>query len=421
MIYDFRFTILDFRNSKRKRRNFKFNFEIKSVLLILILVFISSPGFSQKVDLFGYFESQVMGAEIKNKFYQLYSNKLRLDLQSKLSEKITFGANFDYITYHGKTTWNILDFMTTEIVESIPVGMKSFYIIPFSNRNFLDNAYVKVAFKHFDLTAGKQQISLGTGYVWNPIDVFNIKDVLDPTYEQPGHNAIRIDAPIGTSYNFMALYSPEETWQNSAKLIKFKGRIAHFDYSLVAIEKLWRFHDYTQFDLLQMNFSELPEKRQLLGMSTAGELLGVGLWAEYGYNKMGQSKDFYELVVGGDYTFDFQTYIMLEYYRNTLGKTDYKNYNLNDWMRLFATEQKAISRDQVYSFIQHPITDFIQLGLSSIYSISDNSLALVPTFNYSFSQNMEIMAYLNFNFGEDGTAYSRLQGNGGLLRARIYF
>ncbi len=170
-----------------------------------------------------------------------------------------------------------------------------------------------------------------------------------------------------------------------------------------------------------MNFTELPEKRQLIGANTVGELLGLGIWAEYGYNKMEVSKDFYELVIGGDYTFDFQTYIMIEYYRNTLGKTDYKQYTLNDWMRLFATEQKAISRDQVYSFVQHPITDFVNLGLSSIYSITDKSVAIIPSLNYSFSQNMEIMAYLNFNFGKDGTAYSKLQGHGGLLRARVYF
>ncbi len=431
MIYDFRsrqkadsppgeFTILDSKISKCQQC-FRLKFQFQIMLLIAIFIFISSSAFSQKVELFGYFESQVMGADIKNEFYQLYSNKLRMDLKSRLSDKITFGANFDYISYHGKTTWNILDFLSSDITFTVPPGMESFYIIPFSNRNFLDNVYVKVAFKHFDMTVGKQQISLGTGYVWNPTDVFNIKDVLDPTYEQPGHNAMRLDIPIGTRYNFMALYSPEDTWQNSAKLLQFKGRIAHFDYSLIAIEKIWRFHNYTKFDLVKMNFAELPEKRQLVGASTAGELLGLGFWAEYGYNKMEKSKDFYELVVGSDYTFDFQTYIMIEYYRNTLGKTDYKNYDLNDWMRLFAMEQKAISRDQVYSFIQHPITDFIQLGLSSIYSISDNSLAIVPTLNYSFSQNMEILAYLNFNFGKDGTAYSKLQGNGGLVRARIYW
>jgi coproporphyrinogen III oxidase-like Fe-S oxidoreductase len=122
-----------------------------------------------------------------------------------------------------------------------------------------------------------------------------------------------------------------------------------------------------------------------------------------------------------DYTFDFQTYFMIEYYRNTLGKTNYKQYELNDWMRQFTAEQKTISRDQLYTFIQHPVTDFIDLGASSIFSISDKSLAVVPTLNYSFSENMDIMAYLNFNFGREGTVYSKISGNGGLLRARVYF
>jgi len=393
------------------------------------LIFISfclGPLYAQdqeqdKVELFGYFESQIMGAEVKDEFYLLYSNKLRVDLKSSLSDKITFAANFDYITYHGKTTWNILDFLAPNVVSEVPGGMEEFYVLPFSDRHFLDNAYIKISFKHFDLTVGKQQISLGTGYAWNPTDVFNIKDLLDPTYEQPGHNAMRLDVPLGSSYTLTALFSPEDTLGNSAKLIQIKGRISHFDYYLTAIEKPWRFHDYTQLDYENMNFLELPEKRQLLGASTAGELLGLGVWAEYAYNWMEFSKDFYELVIGTDYTFDFQTYMMIEYYRNTLGKTEYEQYDLNDWMRLMAMEQKAISRDQVYVFIQHPAADLLNVGLSTIYSISDGSIALVPTLNYSLSDNVDIFAYLNLNFGKEGKLFSKSMGNGGLIRARVYF
>ena len=159
----------------------------------------------------------------------------------------------------------------------------------------------------------------------------------------------------------------------------------------------------------------------MIGVSTEGELLGLGVWAEYGYNRMEISNDFYELVMGMNYTFDFQTFIMMEFYRNSMGKTDYNEYNLNDWMRSLASEQKAISRDQVYGLIQHPVGDFLNLGLSTIYSISDKSYAIIPTANYSLSDNVDLMAYLNFNFGKEGKVFSKLQGNGGLLRARIYF
>ncbi len=392
---------------------------------LAVLVFLSlslSPLIGQdSVELFGYFESQAMGADIKNEFLLLYSNKLRMDLKSSLSEKVTFAANFDYITFHGKTEWNILDFLPSEVISEVPAGMESFYVLPFSDRHFLDNAYIKLSFKSFDLTVGKQQISLGTGYVWNPTDVFNIKELFDPTYEQPGHNALRLDVPLGSMYTLTTLFSPEDTWKNSAKLIQLKGRISHFDYSLIAIEKVWRFHDYTRFDNENMNFLELPGKRQLLGASTAGELLGLGVWAEYAYNWMENSEDFYELVVGTDYTFNFQTYMMIEYYRNTLGKTDYEQYNLNDWMRMIALEQKAISRDQIYVFIQHPATDLLSVGISTIYSISDNSFALVPTLSYSLSDNVEVFAYLNINFGKEGKAFAKNLGNGGLIRVRVYF
>jgi len=392
------------------------------ILLLLVLVTsVTCMHAQEPVELFGYFESQMMGARLKKDFYQLYTNKLRMDLLSRLTGRITFRANFDYITYHGKQTWNILDFLVSDITEEIPEDMAPFYIFPFQNRNFLDNAYIKIALENLDITIGKQQISLGSGYVWNPTDLFNIKDVLDPTYEQPGHNALRLDIPIGNRYTFTTLYSPDDVWKNSSKLIQLKGGISHMDYTLIAIEKIWHFHDYLQFDQQRMNFIELPERRRLFGASTEGELFGLGIWAEYGYSEMERTKDFYELVFGLNYTFDFQTFVMAEFYRNTLAKKDYHDYTINDWMRQFAAEQKSISRDQVYFLIQHPVSDFVNLGSSGIFSISDGSFALVPTLNYSFSQNMDIMAYLNLNFGKDGTAYSKLTGSGGLLRARIYF
>jgi hypothetical protein len=397
------------------------HFSVGRWIFVLILM-VAASGFAQNgTELFGYFESQIMGVIIEDQLQQLTMNKLRVDLKYDPSERLTFAANFDYITTHGKTRWNILQFLSSSVTHAIPEHMRGFYVIPFSDRHFLDNAYIKMAFRHFDLTAGKQQISLGSGYVWNPTDVFNIKDVLDPTYEQPGHNAVRLDVPLGNACSVTALYSPGESWKQSAKLIQLKARIPRFDVTFIGIETLWRFHDYTQFDVNALDFLELPQKRSVLGGSLEGELLGLGLWTEYGYSLMENSDDFYELVAGMNYTFDFQTFVMLEYYRNTLCSSDFTQYTLNDWMRYFAAEQKAVSRDQVYALIQHPVTDFMDLGLMSIVSISDGSLALVPTLNWSFSENLDIMAYANVNFGKEGTAYSRITGSGGLLRARVYF
>jgi len=373
------------------------------------------------VELFGYYESQLLGTGIKGKFYQLFTNKLRVDLKSDLSDTITLAANFDYIHYMGKTEWDILDFLSEDLVSTIPEEMRAFYVLVFSNDTFLDNAYIRFSVKPFDLTVGKQQVSLGTGYVWNPTDVFNIKDVLDPTYEQPGHTAIRLDIPLGSMYTLTTLYSPEETWDRSTKLVQLKGNISHFDYRLIAVERVWPFSDYTEIDPESMSFANVSENRKMLGGSTVGELVGLGVWAEYAYNWMERSDDFYELVVGSDYTFDFQTYVIFEYYRNTRGKSDFELYDIHDWMRFLVAEQKSICRDQAYVYVEHPATDLLNVGLQTVFCISDSSLAFVPTLGYSISDNVEIYAYLNFNLGQEGTVYGKNMGNGGLLRLRAYF
>jgi len=382
-----------------------------ALLIFLPTVFI----FAQNgPDIFGYFETQMMGANPSGNYYTVHSNKLRFDISSQVSEKVSFAANFDYINYFGKKDWNILEFLPNRISSEIPDSIKPYFILPFSDRSFLDNAYIKVAFKNFDLTIGKQQISLGTGYTWNPTDVFNIKDVLDPTYEQPGHNAIRVDIPLFERVTFTGLLSPEDQWKNYGKMALIKFGISHFDFSLIGIEKIWTFDNF-------MTFTQSVEKRKLIGGSFAGELFGMGIWGEFAQNYMEKSKDFYEAVLGFDYTFDCQLYMMVEFYRNTLGKDSKDEYNLNDFMRYYLSEQKAVCRDQAYILLNYPLTALLNAGLISIVSITDKSIAIVPNFNYSLSDNAELMGYFNLNVGKEESVFTKEQGNGFLIRLRYFF
>lgn len=389
--------------------------------ILFILSGILTAQIQDMVDIFGYFETQLMGTQLNNKVYQLFSNKLRLDLRSDINEKVTFAANVNFITYHGKKEWQILEFLPENVTQSVPEEFYSIFTLDFEDEIFLDNAYLKLRFDLFDLTIGRQQISTGTGYVWNPTDVFNIKDLFDPTYEQPGHNAVMLEIPIGYDYTFSALYSPDSDWESSTKMIRFKGRALHFDYTLIAVEREWTFHDYTRFDPERGGFWGIQQKRHLFGISTVGELFGLGVLAEYAYNEMQYRKNFQEWVAGINYTFDFQTYLMVEYYHNSLGKTTSSQYTFNDWMRLFTNEQKSIAQDQTYILIQHPLTELLDGGLSGIFCLSDKSYVLVPTLTYSLWENVDVMAYFSFNMGNLGTLYAKELGNGGMLRARIYF
>ncbi|MBN1779709.1 hypothetical protein JW948_01160 [bacterium] len=378
---------------------------------------LASPLLSQTAQVSGYFESQFMAAGVRGEMLQLGSNKCRVDLGSDMN-RIQFRANINAITYHGKTTWNIADFLPDPVTRDIPEYARSMLVLPFEDDLVLDNAYMKITFSGWDLTVGKQQISMGAGYVWNPTDLFNQKDLFDPTYEQPGHNAMRADWALSSRANCTLLYGPESNPDQSTKMVLIKQGFGRFDCTLTGIEKSWTFHDYT--DMTGFDPGGLSERRRLIGGSLTGELFGLGLWAEGGYNRMERSDSFYELVTGFNYTFDSQTFILAEYYRNSAAETDPGSYTLNDWMRYLAAEQKTLNRDQVTLLVQVPVTDLTQAGLN-LFAAGDGSVAVLPMLNASPFENMELLAYVNLYFGRSTAMFNKNLGNGGLVRARIYF
>ena len=369
---------------------------------------------AQTVSVGGYFEPQLMGISLKNHFYLLQSNKLRVDLNSDVTEKVSFAANFDFIRYNGKTHWNALDYLPESLTKTIPSIFRQAFRFSYKDSIFLDNAFVRFSFRYADLTVGRQQISLGTGYAWNPTDVFNMKNLIDPTYEQPGHNAIRLDIPLGTRYTVVALAAPGDDFKTSGKLLRFKGRLGHFDYSLIGIETQWRFTDFRRFH-------STPETRRLLGADFAGQILGIGVWGEWASNWMKQNGNFTEAVLGADYTFNNGLYILAEGFHTTLGKKNYQNYTLSDWMQFLMGQKKALARDQVYLFSSYPATDFVTLGFSAVASLSDGSVALIPMVTDNVFENVELTLFGNFYRGKEGTAYASNLGNGGMVRLRVYF
>ncbi len=370
---------------------------------------------ANQVDVFGYFEPQYNGIYLGGTYYQFHANKLRIDLKSTAVANTEFGADVIFRLCHGQTTWNILDFLPEAITSTIPPELRSFYEFTYADTLYLDNVYARFALNRFAVTVGKQQISLGTGYFANPTDIFNTKDAFDPTYEQPGHNSLRIDVQPSPRLNMMAIYSPiESDFASSGKLLRMKLGLSHFDISLMGCETQYTITDF-------YTFSQTKELRRILGGDIVGELLDMGVWAEGIYNFFEDTDDGYEFLVGADYTFDSGLYAMLEYHRNSIAESDHEDYDLNDWMRFFAGETKTIASDQIYGLVQYPLTDMLVIGSSAVFSLSDMGAAIIPMVQYSLFNNIELTLMGNFYIGKDGTAYSSSLGSSGLLRASVYF
>jgi len=377
--------------------------------------------YAQQVDVLGYYEPEYFGVIFSEGSASTFSNKLRVDLQSDHYDNVHFAANFDFIKYYGLKNWNLLYFVPDDIANKVDPSYYYFFTFSYADTIFLDNVYARFSLPRFDLTLGRQQISLGTGYVWNPTDLFNYKSVIDPTYEQPGHDAIRVDLPLIDNLDIMTLYGPDKDWDSSAKLARLKGRLGHFELSAIYIDKIEQTRVLSQEGTSYYSYDVNDVRRQLFGGDFVGELLGLGTWGEFGYNRIAGESNFSEAVLGLDYTLDNGTYILGEYYHNERAKSDYRDLDLNDWIRYIAADIKTITRDNLYLYADYPLTDLIHINNSIVGSLNDYSVALIPGANYSFQENIELQLFINLNLGEDLKSYTNEQGQGGILRIRIYF
>ena len=392
---------------------------IKKTLLILLPIFL----FGQS-NFFGYYEGEFDQLKFANQTYNYGYNKLRLDFEAHPDDVVTIGANINIQKYFDNTMWNLLDFLPTDIwqpifqPEDFPEEMWiTEFPIALSDTLFLDNVYLKAGFKHFDLTVGKQQISLGTGYAWNPTDIFNTKQLLDPTYEQTGVNAIRAEIPLKGRTNLDVILSPGKDWKESVKMLQLKTGLGRFDMQGTIGQYTWQ---RTQFNPTTFSIDEQNNLRTLYGGSIVGELAGAGLWIEGAFNKMENIADFSEIIFGTDYTFKNGLYIIMEYLRNENGVSSKENLDINNYLRYFMGETHSLMQDYLFGFLSYPLNDFIQFGLLGFRNLNDNSAALNPQISWNLFQDVDLtMVYSHF-IGDDNTEFE-VQDWGWRIRLRGYF
>ena len=99
-----------------------------------LIIFLFTVIVSAQVDIFGYYESEYDHIQLANKSYNFGYNKLRLDLESRPSDQVMIAGNINFQLYHGKTDWDLIDF----ILKSIGTDIES---LSFSLEDtlFLDN------------------------------------------------------------------------------------------------------------------------------------------------------------------------------------------------------------------------------------------------------------------------------------------
>lgn len=372
--------------------------------MIWIIFLLPVLTFSQ-VDIFGYYESEYDYLQLQNSNYNFGYNKLRLDLESRPSDQVMIAGNINFQLYHGKTDLDLIDFIPKSI--GTDIGSLSFSL---KDTLFLDNIYLRTSFSKFDLTIGRQPLSLGTGYAWNPLDIFNRKELIDPTYEQPGVNAVRIEFPIIDRTELDVIIMPDSTFEMSSDMIQLKTALAGFDMSINAA------HQY--HFILGEEMEHTSDEVFFSGFSFVGELWEFGLWGETLWS-MKIDNNFGEVLLGADHTFDNGLYLMCEYFHNSSGAEE-DSLDLGHYMNYYSGASHSLMQNYYFAMGMYNVTDYIASSMVVFGNLDDSSYILAPQIDWEVFEDVTVGVWVSQSIGDEDTEFG-IQNRTVRFRVRAYF
>jgi len=282
----------------------------------------------------------------------------------------------------------------------------------------LDRAVVKLYLKPFDLYVGRQVVAWGTGYGWNPTDMWNVKSPADPTAPKRGINALRAEIPLGAASGISLVVTPGPNLDHTSGGIRIKGHLGRFDMSLSGMRVLTADHALLR-----------RPARIMAGADMAGEIGDVGVWAEgvvvnptyLGGDYTNFDSLYVQADAGLNYTFDNGLYIMAEYHYNGLGSRQPQDYDAFGLLRLFAGDMTGLGQHYAMAGATKDLFDDWMVELFGLGNLSDRSFLVLPSVEYMFHQNIAVKIGARVSIGDrEESEYGSLY-HSGYLRVTGWF
>jgi len=367
------------------------------------------------------------------------TNKVRLDLRAKPTAGFSANVNAIARLYHGTTTFQLAEMFPERFHDDlalIALVAPEYASWTFDDSFMLNDAYLTAQEGAFRLRVGKQPIRFGSGYLWNPTDPFTVIDMLDPTYEKVGVNAIRAQVNLPYEGLVEAYVLPGETLADVTLEdtgFAFRGRIAAGQWVFAATYA--GFMDSVGVD--EMTMFPVETRRHLGGLEVTGEVAGVGLWAEGAYNRLAKPEggwagvtrlgddEWVEVMGGATYTFRGGFTFMAEGLYNGRGLSDPDDYTLWHWFAYLEQSIRYMGTGYGALILQLPVSRIhTTFSLTGFGNISDRSAVLNPWISYDWNQYLAISLYGAFGVAAKDTrdvAEMAATGNAAYLRARLSF
>lgn len=389
---------------------------MKNVFQILLLLLI--PLIADAVDISGYYEFSLTGEafdELRNT--DLYNNrfapvsgwetiywnrsKLRLDIQSGGADnELMFNANLNFLATPGRVSMDLLRYAPKSFDDRQGNQRTLISEQPPENEIKLDNACLTWRKGSWRVRAGRQQLSWGPGYMYNPTDLFHLKNAVDPTYEKEGVSALRIDYNWGIGGQFTAVavpYLPENRVQYAFRIASY---LESLDFDAGVTFQTVRDRNFIFLDPV----IPFVQSRKALGVELNGTVLGLGTWLEGNYNWMEYEDDFLRVLVGSDYTLINGLYMMAELLYNGRG-TSTSPYTPEDWLSyILAGEPLGEYLGMVG--IKKDMTSLVDVS-GYIFINADGTCMLNPRLDFSVAQNTDLTVFGTGSFGNDDGQFHR--------------
>lgn len=408
--------------------------KFKIAIIGCMLTFLSTQAVYAKLDgeFTGYLEDTIMGEYIKDDHEENVSNivRARLNYSGKYNNVGDFSLTFIGVRYSGATSVDLTKYLPREDARKIPVPVD----YELENDYWLQEAFGSLYLNRVMLRAGRQKYYTGTGYAWNPTDLFNRKNVFDPTYEIEGLDSVLTTFSFPENLKLSLFYSFDTNDENDKQekntvgandwQVKIETRARMWDCAIVYSDVKKIFLDAGTFNIMQI-------KWQLLSTEFSGELFGIGVHAEGGYawlesetspEKLPEElKNHARFLLGCDYTFENELFLMAEYYFEGLGETVKDDYSLNNRIAYFTGNMDSIGRDNLFLGMRYPVSDLATFEFYGIFNLSDPSVILNPWITWIASDDIVVNFSAQIPLSENESASLGRSGSSVFIRMNFSF
>ncbi|HEY9161474.1 MAG TPA: hypothetical protein VIS94_10355 [Desulfomonilia bacterium] len=251
----------------------------------------------------------------------------------------------------------------------------------------IDQLSVKYHSDRYNLTAGRQPVSLANNFIFTPNDVFYPFSATAVDREfRPGVDALRFDYDITDLSTITALgvagYDDNDpSWEKSAVILRGGTNVKSLDITV---------------------FAGKTDSRRLLGMTLNAEASGLGLRLEGNYSHPIEGEahaDFFQISLGIDKRWENSLHVILEYYYHGNGKSNPDQYmeRILDYPDIM---DPYMGRNYAGIFVMGEPSPLFKLQGVLIANLDDGSILFGPGVIYSISDEAELILGGTIPYGE---------------------